>query len=168
LHGEPRIEKNRSIRTSGIPFTRGPLAHLLRNHFYFGGVTFKDEILKQPAILDRDLFDAVQTKLSDVSGADPLNLVGILTPGAKLPALAGNRLLYRDGIPTAVLAAGDTQAGASGKSEAIRHTGVEYSAWGVGSLGYECGDAGDRGCAHSARVAVCRRKQNRRSARLRS
>ena len=44
-----------------------------------------------------------------VSGADPLNLVGILTPGAKLPALAGNRLLYPDGIPTAVLAAGDTQ-----------------------------------------------------------
>jgi ATP-dependent Lhr-like helicase len=42
-----------------------------------------------------------------VSGADPLNLVGILTPGAKLPALAGNRLLYRDGIPAAVLAAGD-------------------------------------------------------------
>jgi ATP-dependent Lhr-like helicase len=27
-----------------------------------------------------------------VSGADPLNLVGILTPGPKLPALAGNRL----------------------------------------------------------------------------
>ena len=44
-----------------------------------------------------------------VSGADPLNLVGILTPGAKLPALAGNRLLYRDGIPTAVLAAGEVQ-----------------------------------------------------------
>ena len=38
-----------------------------------------------------------------VSGADPLNLVGILTPGPRLPALAGNRLLYRDGIPTAVL-----------------------------------------------------------------
>jgi ATP-dependent Lhr-like helicase len=44
-----------------------------------------------------------------VSGADPLNLVGILTPGAKLPALAGNRVLYRDGIPIAVLAAGDVQ-----------------------------------------------------------
>ena len=38
-----------------------------------------------------------------VSGADPLNLAGILTPGPRLPALAGNRLLYRDGIPTAVL-----------------------------------------------------------------
>jgi ATP-dependent Lhr-like helicase len=47
--------------------------------------------------------------LISVSGADPLNLVGILTPGAKLPALAGNRILYRDGIPTAVLAAGDIQ-----------------------------------------------------------
>ena len=34
-----------------------------------------------------------------VSGADPLNLVGIPTPAAKLPALAGNRLLYRDGFP---------------------------------------------------------------------
>jgi ATP-dependent Lhr-like helicase len=42
-----------------------------------------------------------------VSGADPLNLVGILTPGPRLPALAGNRLLYRDGIPTAVLIADD-------------------------------------------------------------
>ncbi len=44
-----------------------------------------------------------------VSGADPLNLVGILTPGPRLPALAGNRLLYRDGIPAAVLAGDDVQ-----------------------------------------------------------
>lgn len=42
-----------------------------------------------------------------VSGADPLNLIGILTPGPKLPALAGNRLLYRDGLPLAVLAGGE-------------------------------------------------------------
>jgi ATP-dependent Lhr-like helicase len=37
-----------------------------------------------------------------VSAADPLNLVGILTPGARLPALTGNRVLYRDGVPIAV------------------------------------------------------------------
>jgi len=37
-----------------------------------------------------------------VSAADPLNLVGILTPGERLPALTGNRLLYRDGEPIAV------------------------------------------------------------------
>lgn len=43
-----------------------------------------------------------------LSAADPLNLVGILTPGGRLPALTGNRLLYRDGIPVAVLAGGET------------------------------------------------------------
>jgi ATP-dependent Lhr-like helicase len=42
-----------------------------------------------------------------VSGADPLNLAGILTPGAKLAALAGNRLLFQDGVPLAMLAAGE-------------------------------------------------------------
>ncbi len=42
-----------------------------------------------------------------LSGADPLNLAGILTPGPKLPALTGNRVLYRDGVPIASLAAGD-------------------------------------------------------------
>ena len=49
----------------GIPFTRGPLAHLLRNRFYIGEVAFKGEILKgeQPPILDRALFEAVQAKL---------------------------------------------------------------------------------------------------------
>jgi ATP-dependent Lhr-like helicase len=42
-----------------------------------------------------------------VSGADPLNLAGILTPGPKLAALAGNRLLYRAGVPIAVLSGGE-------------------------------------------------------------
>lgn len=37
-----------------------------------------------------------------VSGCDPLNLIGSLLPGAKLPALAANRLLFRDGIPVAM------------------------------------------------------------------
>jgi site-specific DNA recombinase len=61
----------RSLKTGqtigGIPFTRGPLAHLLRNRFYIGEVLFKGEVFpgQQPAILDRDLFDAVQAKLND-------------------------------------------------------------------------------------------------------
>ena len=41
--------------------------------------------------------------LISLSGADPLNLVGILTPGPKLPALTGNRVVYRDGLPLALL-----------------------------------------------------------------
>jgi ATP-dependent Lhr-like helicase len=44
-----------------------------------------------------------------ISAADPLNLVGILTPGPRLAALTGNRLLYRDGIPIALLAAGEVR-----------------------------------------------------------
>ena len=42
-----------------------------------------------------------------VSGSDPLNLAGILMPGPKIASLAGNRVLYRDGVPTASLAAGE-------------------------------------------------------------
>ena len=42
-----------------------------------------------------------------VSGADPLNLAGILTPGPKIPALASNRVLYRDGVPAAAMVAGE-------------------------------------------------------------
>ncbi|BGE87094.1 MULTISPECIES: DEAD/DEAH box helicase [Methylosinus] len=41
-----------------------------------------------------------------LSAADPLNLIGVLTPGAKLAALTSNRLLYRDGLPIAALAGG--------------------------------------------------------------
>src|SRR6266849_5122525 len=65
------VTKVRSLKTGrtvgGIPFTRVPLAHLLRNRFYIGEVAFKGEVLpgEQPAILDRDLFDAVQAKLND-------------------------------------------------------------------------------------------------------
>jgi len=48
-------------------------------------------------------------ELVAVSGADPLNLVGILTPGPRLPALTANRVLYRDGVPLAVRTGGETR-----------------------------------------------------------
>ena len=37
--------------------------------------------------------------LIGLSAADPLNLTGIITPGARIPALRSNRVLYRDGVP---------------------------------------------------------------------
>jgi len=52
---------------------------------------------------------ALDGAMLSLSAADPLNLIGILTPGARLPALTGNRLLYRDGLPVAVLAAGEVK-----------------------------------------------------------
>jgi ATP-dependent Lhr-like helicase len=47
--------------------------------------------------------------LVSLSGADPLNVVGILTPGPRLPALTGNRVLYRDGVPIASLVANEVR-----------------------------------------------------------
>jgi len=47
--------------------------------------------------------------LISLSGVDPLNLVGTLLPGSKVPALVGNRLVYRDGIPAAAIIAGKPQ-----------------------------------------------------------
>ena len=52
---------------------------------------------------------APDDSLVSVSGADPLNLAGILTPGPKLAALTGNRVLYRDGIPIAFLEGDETR-----------------------------------------------------------
>src|SRR5438445_9984530 len=45
-------------------------------------------------------------ELVALSGADPLNLVGILTPDGRVPALAGNRVLLRDGIANAAVEGG--------------------------------------------------------------
>jgi ATP-dependent Lhr-like helicase len=47
--------------------------------------------------------------LVSLSAADPLNLTGIVTPGARVPALTNNRVLYRDGVPLAVQAGGQAE-----------------------------------------------------------
>jgi ATP-dependent Lhr-like helicase len=64
-----------------------------------------------------------------VCGVDPLNLAGTLLPGAKVPALASNRLVYRDGLPVAAQVAGkqqlwvelDAQAMAEIRTKLIQH-----------------------------------------------
>ncbi|MGE3993030.1 recombinase family protein [Pseudorhodoplanes sp.] len=69
LHKRRIVTKARTLKTGeaigGIAFTRGPLSYLLRNRFYLGEVVFKGETLpgEQPPIIDRGLFDAVQSKL---------------------------------------------------------------------------------------------------------
>jgi ATP-dependent Lhr-like helicase len=42
-----------------------------------------------------------------LSAADPLNLVGTIVPGPKVPALTNNRVLYRDGVAIACLVGGE-------------------------------------------------------------
>jgi hypothetical protein len=70
--GEKDVRTKTRLRATGvthggIPFERGSLFYLLRNRFYIGEVKYKGEILpgEQPAILDRELFDSVQQKLTD-------------------------------------------------------------------------------------------------------
>jgi ATP-dependent Lhr-like helicase len=41
-----------------------------------------------------------------ISAADPLNLIGILTPGPRIAAVTSHRILLRDGVPIAALRAG--------------------------------------------------------------
>ncbi|WP_460418304.1 DNA glycosylase AlkZ-like family protein [Pseudomonas sp. microsymbiont 2] len=52
---------------------------------------------------------ALDGALVVVSACDPLNLVGSLLPGTKVPAVAGNRVLYREGVAVATRVAGKYQ-----------------------------------------------------------
>jgi ATP-dependent Lhr-like helicase len=51
----------------------------------------------------------VNDNMISVSAADPLNLVGIITPGGRISAHTSNRILYRDGVPVASLESGETR-----------------------------------------------------------
>ncbi|WP_424753539.1 recombinase family protein [Methylobacterium sp.] len=55
----------------GIPFTKGPLAYLLRNRVYIGEVIHKDQHYpgEHEGIVPRELFDAVQAALSEKAQA---------------------------------------------------------------------------------------------------
>lgn len=46
-----------------------------------------------------------ESSLVSINAGDPLNLIGVITPGSRLSPAASNRLLYRDGVPIAVLEA---------------------------------------------------------------
>jgi ATP-dependent helicase Lhr and Lhr-like helicase len=41
-----------------------------------------------------------QGEVLALSACDPLNLVGIITPGARIPATLANTVVYKDGVPT--------------------------------------------------------------------
>ncbi len=41
---------------------------------------------------------ALSGEIVTISAADPLNLIGIVVPGERVPAISGRTLSYRDGI----------------------------------------------------------------------
>ncbi len=82
----------------------------IRGGRFVAGFAGEQFALPDAVGLLRDIRRQAETgSLVSLSGADPLNLAGILTPGPKLAALTGNRLVYRDGVPLAFLAAGEVQ-----------------------------------------------------------
>jgi ATP-dependent helicase Lhr and Lhr-like helicase len=46
-----------------------------------------------------------ESLMVSINAADPLNLIGVITPGSRLAPASSNRLLYRDGVPIAILEA---------------------------------------------------------------
>ena len=52
-----------------------------------------------------------QGEIVRLSASDPLNLVGALTPGQRVPAVPGNAVLYRDGVPLSESADARAMAG---------------------------------------------------------
>jgi site-specific DNA recombinase len=62
----------------GIRFGVGPLAHLLRNRFYIGEVVYRGKVHRgeHDPIVDRALFEAVQTRLAAGATARQLRLKG--------------------------------------------------------------------------------------------
>jgi ATP-dependent Lhr-like helicase len=52
-----------------------------------------------------------------LSAGDPLNLIGILVPGERVPAISGKTVSYQDGI--AVSASEHSAPGAAPQSEAV-------------------------------------------------
>jgi len=51
----------------------------------------------------------LQGQYAVVYACDPLNLIGILTPGSRIAATAGSRIVYRDGVPVAVSESGQVR-----------------------------------------------------------
>ena len=49
----------------------------------------------------------LSNQLIPISGADPLNLSGILAPGPRIAAITAHRILLRGGVPVAALKAGE-------------------------------------------------------------
>ena len=82
----------------------------LRGGRFVAGISGEQFALPEAVGLLRETRRAPATgTLISVSGADPLNLVGTLLPGPRIAALAGNRVLYRDGLPLAALVGSTVQ-----------------------------------------------------------
>jgi ATP-dependent Lhr-like helicase len=101
----------------------------IRGGRFIAGLTGEQFALPEAVGLLRSVRQRVADgALVAVCGADPLNQVGQLLAGAKVPSLTSTRVLYRDGIPVATWVSGgftalepmDTAAEWAAKSKLMR------------------------------------------------
>jgi ATP-dependent Lhr-like helicase len=78
----------------------------IRGGRFIGGFTGEQFALPDAVQLLRSIRrTAADGSLISVSAADPLNLLGIVVPTGRLSPSASNRVLYRDGVPVALIEA---------------------------------------------------------------
>jgi ATP-dependent Lhr-like helicase len=80
----------------------------IRGGYFVGGISGEQFALPEAIGLLRATRKVpTNGELVALSAADPLNLLGILTPGSRIAAFTANRILFRDGLPIAALEAGE-------------------------------------------------------------
>ena len=78
----------------------------IRGGHFVSGVSGEQFALPEAIGLLRSTRKAqAKSQLIVISGADPLNLTGVLTPGPRVAAITASRILLRDGVPIAALEA---------------------------------------------------------------
>jgi ATP-dependent Lhr-like helicase len=76
----------------------------IRGGRFVGGMPGEQFALPEAVERLRDVRrEPLDHHLITLSAADPLNLTGIVTPGDRLRAVTGNRVVYRDGVPVAAM-----------------------------------------------------------------
>ena len=82
----------------------------IRGGRFIAGVTGEQFALPDAVARLRAARRAPRTgQLLAISAVDPLNLLGIVGPGERIAALAGNRIVFEDGVPLAVLEKGQVR-----------------------------------------------------------
>jgi ATP-dependent Lhr-like helicase len=80
----------------------------IRGGYFVGGISGEQFALPEAIGLLRAIRKAAPgAEQVTLSAADPLNLLGVLTPGARIAAFTANRILFRGGIPIAALEASE-------------------------------------------------------------
>jgi ATP-dependent Lhr-like helicase len=106
-----RLLERESLRASwyelGRVYRRLEARGEIRGGHFVNGVSGEQFALPEAIGLLRAIRKAAPAgEMITINAADPLNLHGILTSDARIPAIAANRILLRDGLPIAALTGG--------------------------------------------------------------